>query len=602
MTRLTSDAVSIAPKPIRIVTPAKRYAGRYDALIADLFAAFGAGDNGETNRLMLLILEAIEGDSRSPSTETKSEINRAVHAVLTVFASPLTTILESRAAGFVWFNPLLANAVAAGCEATTDPYLAMLSGQPQEAFKTAVLVSPRNVGKPRMDALFAASPELASTWFCTTFRTAFSGNVSEHTRRRLIEMSHKLDDRFVAVKDIQEPYFLVTYLGDTQAEKNVKGRINEAVRRACVPIDPGKASKRVAIASDNWLKGHSVHRTLKGYVDALQGHYDVDLIHAIRKPEDQDNEGFAEVIRLDYDGTNLGLDKIQGRGYAAVIYPDIGMTGWSIVLANHRVAPVQAMMTGHPVSTFGAEIDYFISGELTEDWNQTYYSERQVRLPGFGAIHERPTYEPRGTVKDFDGILINASWYGQKIAFEWCQLVDEVIRKSGVKCKVQLFAGGAATSRGAFSQFLRDIGKAMPSTQVEVFPHIEYGDYMAKMEAGDFAIDCFPFAGSNTVSDNLWLRKPVVCLAGKRWFNGIGPAMLRAAGLGELAAVRVEEFQKTLTRMLTDEVYRASMIEKTRSADLDSTIYRREGGEEFREWLDSVTAPFLADRRTLECV
>lgn len=582
--------IAIAPKPIKIVEPKKPPRGKYDDWLDALAKAFADGDNFEVNTLLLKTLEAIEHDNRTPSPVVNAEIGRAIHVVLTVFCSPRTVVLEGNTFGFLWFNTTIANAIATQCDQTTDTWLATLAGQHQEAFKTAVLMSPKNVGQIRMDDLFRANPALASSWFCETYKTAFAGNVDEHTRETLIQLSRALDDRFLPVRDLQEPYFLCTYLGDEVAEQNVKKRINDSIRKHAKTIRPGKISNRIAVVSDYWLKGHSVHRTLSGYIDALRGKYKLDLIHAIRDADSLETAGFDNVIRLNYDGSNLKMDELHDRGYCAVIYPDVGMTGWSILLANHRIAPVQVMMTGHPVSTFGSEIDYFISGELTEGEDHEPYSEKHVRLPGFGAIHERPTYEPKGRNTSFDGVVINASWYGQKIAHLWCRVVDSVIRESGVKCKIQLFAGGAVTSRGGFAQFLRSIGKAMPSCEVEVYPHLEYGEYMHRLEQADFAVDCFPFAGSNTMSDNLWLRKPVVCLAGRRWFNSIGPAMLNACGLGELACGSIDKFRAMFRTMLVNAGFRDAMSERLQLCDLDNAIYRHDGAEEFRAWMDDVTA------------
>src|SRR2546429_306824 len=80
-----------------------------------------------------------------------------------------------------------------------------------------------------------------------------------------------------------------------------------------------------------------------------------------------------------------------------VYYPDIGMTPQSILLANLRLAPIQIMSLGHPVSTWGSEIDYFISGADVEPPNypERNYSERLVLLPGCGGVYNRPLYERR---------------------------------------------------------------------------------------------------------------------------------------------------------------------------------------------------------------
>jgi predicted O-linked N-acetylglucosamine transferase (SPINDLY family) len=125
----------------------------------------------------------------------------------------------------------------------------------------------------------------------------------------------------------------------------------------------------------------------------------------------------------------------------------------------------------------------------------------------------------------------------------------------------------------------------MPSCHVEIVPHADYAAYMGMMEEADFAIDCYPFAGSNTVSDNLWLRKPVVCLEGDRWFNRIGSAMLRSVGLGELAIHDHGDFINLVSDMIRYEHVRNGFTDQLKAADLGATIYAKRGAAEFAEFI-----------------
>ena len=587
MNLATAEITSIAPKPIAVVFPEPVKRGRYDGLIGDMLAAFAGGDHFAAAQRMLDILTTVEGDSRGPNPGTSAEMTQAVNAVLTLFCRPDFVVPERLAGAFVWHNPTIANAMAAAGDNTTDAFVASLAGQRQEVFKSCVLISPRNYGDLRFGELLRNAPSLASTWFNLTFKTAFSGNVNSRCREKLMALAKGLTGEYRHVKDVQEPYFLCTYLGDMDAERNVKATINRAAQAVAPKIDNGPSARAVAVVSDLWMPGHSVHRTLKAYIEAIAADYRLILVSTIRKAENLDTSLFSETMKLDYDGETLDTRPLNGLGLDAVIYPDIGMTGSSIMLANTRIAPVQVMMTGHPVSTFGSEIDYFISGEAVETAeHQANYTETLVRLPGFGATHAKPTYEHRNTPKDFDGVLINCSWYGQKITRPFLELVNSAIAEAGGKVRLQIFAGGAATSRGGFGAFLRDIGEVITACEAIVYPHLEYGEYMSQMERADFAIDCYCFAGSNTVSDNLWLRKPVVALEGDRWFNRIGPAMLRAVGLGGLVATDEQQFRNVIIDMIRYGHVRDEFSATLAAADLDTCLYAPIGADAFREWLN----------------
>jgi len=274
------------------------------------------------------------------------------------------------------------------------------------------------------------------------------------------------------------------------------------------------------------------------------------------------------------------------------VFPDIGMTLPSILMANLRIAPVQMMMTGHPVSTFGSHIDYFISGQEVDIAiiAQQNYSERLVLLPGFGAVHEEPTYELQGRKKQDSEVLINCSWYGQKIHWRCLETVNNALKECKNRVKLRIFAGNAPILHKGYAAFISDVSRQMTNCWVELVPHVAYEQYMGMMEEGDFAIDVFPYAGSNTVSDNLHLRKATLVREGYRWFNRIGPAMLRSAGLPELIASTDDEYARKLIRLVDDVDYREEQTRKLAGVDLKTTVYRHKGAPEFARFVKDAIA------------
>lgn len=595
----TAEGLRIAP--VRIVRPENRTTpGKFDNLIRELNVARGEFDTDGTCKAILAILHAIHDDHRIPTPDTWSDTGRAMTAVLEAITDPDLEIPEEQAGHFLHFNALIGNSVAGNLATTTDPWTGNLRHDRQRAFKMSLLTSARNKRQITWSDLADASPELASAWFCQLFKQAFSANVNGDARKNLARLAGDIDDRFQATRDIQEPYFLCTYLGDGLAEWNCKQQINEAVRKIAPTINNGDIKPVIGVFSEYWLPGHSVYRTLKGFLEALKPHYRLIFFNAIREPNELELSLFDEHIKLPFDGATFNTSALNFHGLSAFIFPDVGMTTPSIILANTRIAPVQIMMTGHPASTFGGEVDYFISGQLTEPIDQTdseilgddyqgNYSETLVRLPGFGAIHERPSYVPQGRKKTFDGVLINCSWYGQKITAQWLDTINEAVREArscgAPPVKLRMFSGNASINHGGYAAFLRDVSERITDAEVEVVPHVDYHEYMGLLEEGDFAVDCYPFAGSNTVSDNLHLRKPVVVLEGDRWFNRIGPAMLRACGLDGLIETDRRRFIGLLTDMIRHQHVREAFAEDLRQADLDTTIYHSQGAAEFVDFV-----------------
>ena len=81
-------------------------------------------------------------------------------------------------------------------------------------------------------------------------------------------------------------------------------------------------------------------------------------------------------------------------GWAALIasdqqdvlyYPELGMDPTVYMLAQQRLAPLQSVGWGHPITTGITSIDLFFSGELLEPADaQQHYREQLIRLPGTG--------------------------------------------------------------------------------------------------------------------------------------------------------------------------------------------------------------------------
>ena len=326
---------------------------------------------------------------------------------LTLFTQPDFLVPEKCVISFIAQNPLLANLTAMSPFRNTDAFLELILHQPSNFVKILTLYSARNTVRIDRRALFAANPELASLWynlFCETYKT---GLVRGDVVRNLTEHLSYHDERMMLGSGLSVPYFSCTYVDGTTLDREVKPFLNQVVRAAIArqPASLRQAAaslpasrRRIAVISDYWYPQHSVYRNYAAFVKELKGAYHLTLFHTLTAREELDGDMFDEVHRLEIEGGLLHLDRFLTSDFQLAYFPDVGMTLPSIILANYRVAPIQICSPGHSVSTWGADIDYFISGADVEvkESPERNYSERLVLLPGMGAIHNRPNYEPAG--------------------------------------------------------------------------------------------------------------------------------------------------------------------------------------------------------------
>src|SRR5262249_36956635 len=95
-----------------------------------------------------------------------------------------------------------------------------------------------------------------------------------------------------------------------------------------------------------------------------------------------------------------------------LFYSDIGMDSHTYSLAFHRLARVQCVTWGHPVTTGVPNIDYFLSSELLEaDDADGHYTEHLVRLPSLPTYYYRPQMPPQSRSRADYGLPGEGSLY-----------------------------------------------------------------------------------------------------------------------------------------------------------------------------------------------
>ncbi|MGL4503030.1 MAG: glycosyl transferase family 1, partial [Planktothrix sp.] len=97
--------------------------------------------------------------------------------------------------------------------------------------------------------------------------------------------------------------------------------------------------------------------------------------------------------------------QIQQDNLHILVFLDIGMYAPMTQLASLRLAPVQSVAWGHPITSGLPTQDYFISSDLMEPENaQNHYSEQLIRLPNLGIYFPKPQIPELNQNRDDYGI------------------------------------------------------------------------------------------------------------------------------------------------------------------------------------------------------
>jgi len=103
----------------------------------------------------------------------------------------------------------------------------------------------------------------------------------------------------------------------------------------------------------------------------------------------------------------------------------------------------------------------------------------------------------------------------------------------------------------------------------------------------DIALDTFPYHGTTTTCEALWMGVPVVTLEGRSHVSRVGVSLLRNAGLPELIARTPEEYVRIAGELAEDRPrlaqLRAAMRERMQNSPLmDGPRFARRIEEAYR--------------------
>ena len=549
---------------------------------ADTLAAYRAGDHDGVARRFLTVLDHLSVHTyAAPDGPTQHALDDFARHFLHLMSQEDFVPSDGLLAALLGKNPVIANLASMTAFGTTDAYVRILLGQPRNFMKLLALFSPRNRAVIDSERLFAAHPALASRWYFLYPGNYSVDSVRAESHARLVRHIAEPDARLAGdILLCHHLFFAATYV-DPQGDRVVKRRINELVQSTPLcrrQIRNAPRRGRIAVITATWWPQQSVYRSQAPFIEALARDHELVLVHLGRPRDDLDTRFFSEVRR--YDAARADdLSAVDPNDFALAYFPDVGMNLESVLLANMRIAPAQAACYGHPASTHGARIDFWIGGRDAEDPDperaQARYSERLVLIPGCGQASVPIDYRPVHPLLPAEPVVIDCPWAGQKIRHDHLARLAEIARRARTPVRFRFFPGGT-TIENRLVPLRLAIEEALGRERVEVFGPLAYAAYLRELEAGHVAFDSHPFGGYNTAVDLLWLRKPILTLEGDRFFNRATAHLLRRVGLDELVTRTGDAFVETGVRLVDDAAFRARMVRRLRIADVPGLILGHE--------------------------
>jgi protein O-GlcNAc transferase len=211
-----------------------------------------------------------------------------------------------------------------------------------------------------------------------------------------------------------------------------------------------------------------------------------------------------------------------------------------------KPAPVQVSLIGYPNTTGLETMDYRVTDEYADPPGLTasLHSEKLIYLkPSAWCFH------PLGDTPE----IISSDRSVRPLTFcsfnNFAKVTDEMLQ---VWCKILQAAEGSRLllkSRGLQCPIVRQRvtelmgGLGIASGRLVFASHEpNYSDHLALYGQADIALDTFPYHGTTTTCEALWMGVPVVTLAGKSHVSRVGVSLLTNVGLEELIARNTDEY------------------------------------------------------------
>jgi predicted O-linked N-acetylglucosamine transferase (SPINDLY family) len=235
---------------------------------------------------------------------------------------------------------------------------------------------------------------------------------------------------------------------------------------------------------------------------------------------------------------------IQGDGIDVLVELSGHTCDHRLVMLGNRVAPVQITYLGYPNTTGMTEMDYRVTDAIADPPGRTEarHTEKLIRVDG-GFLAYQPLVAagdlpvvglPASQVNHVTfGSFNNLAKINEVVLDTWAAILERVpgstilLKARGLRndlVKERIVAAFAARGIDGENR-IRLMGHERSSLE-----HLRLYNQM------DLALDTFPYNGTTTTCEALWMGTPVLTFEGACHASRVGASLLTHAGLGELVA------------------------------------------------------------------
>jgi CRISPR-associated protein Csy1 len=270
-------------------------------------------------------------------------------------------------------------------------------------------------------------------------------------------------------------------------------------------------------------------------------------------------------VRLDVRAT---AELVRSHELDVLVYPEVGMSALTYVLAALRLAPVQCAAWGHPVTTGSDAIDAYLTCTAMEPPGaERHYTERLIGLPGIGVDYAMPQPPAAGSGSRW-GLPERSRLYAcPQSLFKIHPDMDALFAKILAADPEGVLLLFQAPVRALTERMAERLRRALaqqgvpPRGQVKFLPRMPGAQFRQALAGADVVLDTLRWSGGSTSLDAFAAGVPVVACRGEFMRGRQAAAMLSLLGLDELVAGDVDEYVALALQAAADRPRNAGLRE-----------------------------------------
>ncbi len=335
----------------------------------------------------------------------------------------------------------------------------------------------------------------------------------------------------------------------------------------------------------SFFRSHTIARLFGGLIKGLPGQ---DFEVHVFSLSHQDDPLGREIAAAVDDFQELGTDLDEARQRIAraqldiLYFCDLGMEPLTYFLAFSRLAPVQCVSWGHPVTSGIPTLDYFMAPGMAEPPGaEAAYLEKLVRMPGPSIPIEAPPVA--GPVERRSNLYICLQSLF-KFHPDFDAMIGRILDKDRKGELLLLEGSHPAWAEKLWARWRRTIPHVLD--RIKFTPRLARQDYLDLLAGASVMLDTPHFSGGLTSLEGLAMGMPVVSLPGDFLRGRLTAGFYGAMDIKDCLAESADEYADLAVRLATDEGWadgirgkiseRAPVLfENSRELEENASFFRR---------------------------